>query len=258
MIVELLRRELEQEVAWGFPRLSRIPQTDIIWFLDFFSTLDPAEREELIDALAASAAAAFPPAFPQTPPIAAALAHMREVRSRPGSKGGTRYMDLKMLSADRSLREPIGYHPPWREHLTPLHFQPRSDLVSNPDELRAAKAPLLRKLVRTTFRDAGWTVEAITGGGSRCVAALGDAEVTLRIDYGSMMSQLGYTVTARRGEDQSFIFAQLAYERLWDTGGRWDYITEENAPRCVAYLLDQVTYLVALGERIGRDPSSRA
>jgi hypothetical protein len=175
---------------------------------------------------------------------------MRAMRSRPGSKGGTRYMDLKMLGADRSLREPGGYDATWREHLTPLHFEPRPDLVSGPDQLRAAKAPLLRKLVRSTFRDAGWTIEAIAGGGSKCVADMAGAEVTLRIDYGSMMSQLGYTVSARRGDDRSFIIAQLSYERLWDTGARWDYVTEEHAPRCVAFLVEQVNYLVELGARI--------
>jgi hypothetical protein len=64
-VVALLRAELEDDVASGFARLRRIPQTDIIWFLDYFTGLAAAERETLLDALADSAAMAFgPPSRP--------------------------------------------------------------------------------------------------------------------------------------------------------------------------------------------------
>ena len=64
-VVAFLRKELEQEVGARFPRLRQIPQTDIIWFLDFFSTLTSAEREQLLDALAESAAVGFRRHFPR-------------------------------------------------------------------------------------------------------------------------------------------------------------------------------------------------
>ena len=38
-------------------------------------------------------------------------------------------------------------------HLTPLHFQPRPDLVPDPERLKAAKAPLLRKLVQAALTE---------------------------------------------------------------------------------------------------------
>ena len=248
----LLRAELAGEVASGFPRLRRIPQTDIIWFLDYFSGLTGADREALLDALADSAAAAFSPR-PEMPPIAPALGQMCEARERPGGKGGPRYMDLKMLSANPSFREPGGYHPSWREHLTPLHFQPRPDLLADLDQLKAAKAPLVRKLVNAALtKSLGLRKEKLPGGVSKCTGRCGDYEVTVRVDFGGMLSQLGYTVTLKSAGGQLLV-PQLSYERLWGTGGRWDYLTEENAPRCITFFAEQVAYLADLTQRlIGR------
>src|SRR3984893_17258246 len=134
-VITPLRAELAEEAASEFPRLRRIPQTDIIWFLDYFAGLSGAEREALLDGLADSAAMAFgPPTMPvlnergtvDAPP---GLAQMVEARNRPGAEWGTRYMDVKMLGADPSFRDPGGYHESWRALLTPLHFQPRPDLL---------------------------------------------------------------------------------------------------------------------------------
>jgi len=159
----LLRAELEKEAASGFPRLRRIPQTDIIWLLDYFDGLAAAEREKLLAALADSAAMAFgPPSMPMlnargTVDFPPGLAPMIEARQRPGGKGGTRYTDIKMLCADPSMRDPAAYHASWRAHLTDLHFQPRPDLLPSLDHLKAAQAPLLRKLVNAAFpKTLGW------------------------------------------------------------------------------------------------------
>ena len=46
--------------------------------------------------------------------------------------------------------------------------------------------------------------------------------------------KLGYTVTLKSTAGQR-LPSLLSYERLWGTGGRWDYLTEENAPRCVTF-----------------------
>src|SRR5262245_16297391 len=95
--VAMLRAELAEEAASGFARLRRIPQTDIIWFLDYFSGLSGAEREAILDALADAAAAAFalrrPAAYADRrlgmPTIAPPFGQMIEARNRPGGKGGT-------------------------------------------------------------------------------------------------------------------------------------------------------------------------
>jgi hypothetical protein len=251
-----LRAELADEVASGFARLRRIPQTDIIWFLDYFPGLTGAERESLLDALAESAAMAFgPPGRLQlnakgTVDVPPALAQMCEARARPGAKGGTRYGDMKMLCADPSMRDPAAYHSSWREHLTALHFQPRQDLLPTLDHLKAAKAPLVRKLVNAAFsKSLGWQKEKMPGGVVKCVGRCGDCEATVRADFGGMLSQLGYTVTLRSTAGE-LLAVQLSYEGLWGTGGRWDYLTEENAPRCIAFFAEQVAYLADLTQRL--------
>jgi hypothetical protein len=256
-VVALLRAELAEEAASGFPRLRRIPQTDIIWFLDYFAGLPAAEPETLLDALADSAALAFgPPSRPvlnargtvDPPP---GLTQMIEVRQRPGAKGGTRYMDMKMMCADPSMRDPAAYHPSWRVHLTELHFQPRPDLLPSLDHLKAAKAALVRKLVNAAFpKSLGWQKEKLPGGVVKCIGRCGKYEASVTVDFGGMLSQLGYTVTLRNPEDRSLVFIQLSYEALWGTSGRWDYLTEENAPRCIDFFAEQIAYLADLGERV--------
>ena len=100
--------------------------------------------------------------------VPAGLARMHEARERPGGKGGTRYTDVKMLSADRSFREPGGYHPSWRESFTALHFQPRPDLLPDISQMKAAKAPLVRKLVNKALTESlGLKKEKLAGGKSR-------------------------------------------------------------------------------------------
>jgi hypothetical protein len=253
----VLRAELEEEAASGFPRLRRIPQTDIIWFLDYFAGLPAAERGTLLDALADAAAMAFgPPGRPvlnargtvDCPP---GLARLIEARERPGAKGGTRYTDMKMMCADPSLRDPAAYHPSWRVHLTEVHFQPRPDLLPSLDHLKAARAPLVRKLVNAAFpKSLGWQNEKKPGGAVKYIGRCGKYEASVMVDFGGMLSQLGYTVTLRNPADRSPVFIQLSYEALWGTGGRWDYLTEENAPRCIAFFAEQIAYLADLGERV--------
>jgi hypothetical protein len=250
-VVSLFRTELGNEVASGFPRLTRIPQTDIIWLLDYVSALSAPECDALLDDLAEFAAAAFPPVFPQVPRVGPALAQMDEARRRPGSRGGTRYTDIKMLRADPSLRDPNAYHSSWREFLTSLHFQPRPDLLPTLDDLAPAKAPLVRKLVnRGLTRTLGLKTEKLQGGASKCTGSVLDREITVRVDFGGMLSQLGYSVTFKNPGDQTFVFVQLSYERLWATSGRWDYLTEENAARSIDFFVDQVAYLADLGVRV--------
>jgi hypothetical protein len=255
-VVTLLRSEFAEEAASGFARLRRIPQTDIIWFVDYFAALSGAESEALLDALADSAAMAFgPPSRPMlndrgTVDAPPGLAQMCDARNRPGAKGGTRYMDVKMLGADPALREPGGYHPSWREQFTPLHFQPRPDLLPGLSEMKAAKAPLVRKLVNTALtKSVGLRKETLAGGVNKFSGRCEDCELTVHVDFGGILSQLGYTVTLKSTAGQPLALL-LSYERLWGTGGRWDYLTEENAPRCIAFFAEQLIYLANLTQRL--------
>src|ERR1700730_7713411 len=193
-VCALLRADLAEEAAAGFPRLMNIPQTDIIWCLDHFARLSAAERDALLDALADGGTMAF---FPR-PGVgdwesAPALARFREKRDGPGSKGGTRYTDVKMLCMDSSLREPGGYHLSWRENFTPLHFQPRADLLPDLSHLKAGKAPLLRKLVNAAMTKLCQPKkEKQAGGECKYVGPFGESELIVWVDFGSTLGQLRY------------------------------------------------------------------
>jgi hypothetical protein len=248
-VVRLLRGELAAEVASDFPRLRRIPETDVIWFLDYFPRLSREEQATLLDELAESAAWAFF-RWREMPQIGRAVTHMCEVRNSPGAKGGTRYTDVKMMCADKSLQKPENYHPSWRVHLTPLHFQPRADLLPDFSQVKPARAPLVRKLVNKALSDLlGSKPEKMPGGVSKCIGRCGAFDATVRVDFGGMLTQLGYTVTFKNS-DGNVVVPQIFYERLWGSGGRWDYLTEENAPRSIAFFAEHIAYLADLVERV--------
>src|SRR5207253_1754730 len=234
----------------------RIPQTDIIWFLDYFAALSDREREALLDAVADSGATAFLPAWTPklnergTVDVPAGLAPMVEARSRPGAMGGTRYTDLKMLSANPAMREPGTYHESWRENLTALHFQPRPDLLPDLDHMKSAKAPLLRKLVNAALtKSLGLKSEKRPGGVIKFIGRCGDCDVKIWVDFGGRLSQLGYSVSFKSADGRP-LAVMISYERLWATSGRWDYLTEENAPRSIDFFAEQIAYLADLTQRL--------
>jgi hypothetical protein len=255
-ISKFLRAELAGEVAAGFPRLRPVPQTEIIWFLDYFAGLPEPERETLLDALADSAAYAFLP--PASLPLNArgtvdvppAIARMVELRQQPGGMGGTRYMDIKMQSADPSFREPGGYHPSWREKLTPLHFQPRPDLLPDINNVKPAKAPQLRKLVKAALSDAfELRHEKQPGGTSKFVGPYHDGTLTIYVHFGMTLGQLKYDAIYRNAQNQP-VFLFLTYNRLWGLCMPWNYITEDYAERSAQLIAEQIAYLVDLSERL--------
>jgi hypothetical protein len=250
-VVALMRAELAQEAAAGFPRLSRIPQTDIIWFLDYFGGLSVADRESLLDALAVASAPSF---FPQRAGAAQethpAIARLRETRTRPGSKGGTRYTSVKMMSMDPSFREPRGYHQTWQQNFTALNFQPRADLLPDLSQLKAAKAPLVRKLVNASMaRLFAANKENQPGGACNYVGHFNNSNLTVWVDFGSMLGQLRYGVSLRNAAYKLPV-SRLSYERFWDAHLGWDYLTDENAPRSVDFFAEQVVYLAGVAERL--------
>ena len=258
-ITALLRNELAEEVASGFSRLKRVPYTDIIWFLDYFATLDTAEAEALLDGLARWGAMAF---FPQQSGPSdvqeleheyPAFARLRAPRNRMGYKGGTRYTDVKMLNMDPGFLDINYYHEDWIKNRSPLAFQPRADLLPDLAALKPARPPLLRKLVNAAFTKLFCPEKQKQGGNSwKYLGSFGNAEVGVWVDFGSQFcGQLQYGVSVTH-PDYKVKVIRLSYERLWDANLGWDYVTEENAPRSIDFLAEQVTYLVGLADRVNR------
>lgn len=109
--------------------------------------------------------------------------------------------------------------------------------------LKPAKAPLLRKLVNAALKGCGFTLDASRGAEQKYVSSAGDK---VRVDFGSRMGQVCYSVSTARGNTRIVV---MSYESLWSQPGGWDYLTEENAARTVGHLPDLVDHLVGLTER---------
>jgi hypothetical protein len=255
-IIAVLRTELAEEAAGAFPRLKRVPYTDIIWFLDWFAALDSAEQEALLDGLARWGALAWfptaggPHAVAELESQHPAFARLRAPRNRMGYKGGTRYSVVKMLSMDPGMKEIGYYHEDYRKNCSPLAFKPRVDLLPDLSYLRPAKAPLLRKLVNAAMAKLfAPEKQKLPGGEIHYIGALGGSMLKVSVDFGSKLGQVRYGVSVTNPE-YTIKFVRLSYEQLWDANLGWDYLTEENAARSIDFLVEQVTYLVNLVDRV--------
>src|SRR5439155_7363187 len=111
-----------------------------------------------------------------------------------------------------------------------------TDLLPDLRYLKAAKAPLLRKLVNATmtrvFRP---KKEKQAGGSCKYVFPYGEGECTVWVHFGSMPVQLIYHVSLKNPAPEVRI-CLLSYENFWGAGSAWDYLTEENAARSIDFL----------------------
>jgi hypothetical protein len=125
-----------------------------------------------------------------------------------------------------------------------MALTPREDLLPDLALLKPAKPALLRKLAGKALQQRGFTLEVSRGAEQKYVNGVGDK---VRIDYGSRMGQLCYSVSAVRGSTR---LVMASFESLWSQPGGWDYLTEENAERSVTLLPELVEYLIGLTERV--------
>jgi hypothetical protein len=246
-----LRADFGVEAEAGFPRLRRSPQTKVIQFVDYFASLDPEGRSELLGALALRGSVLVNPNPALLPPTAPAFdRYWKTVTSQGAFSGGYRYCDVKSLAAIPRMAE-FGSYERWiektqRPWVSQRALQPREDLLPTVECLTPAPGPALRKLVRTALRARGFTAEVAKGSEHRYVSASG---AVIRVDFGSYLGQLVYKVSAVCGEAR---IVGLSYEALWSQPGGWDYLTDENAARSVDHLAESVEYMIRLPERIGR------
>jgi len=255
----LLKTHLGEEAQSGFPRLTQIPSTDIIRFLDYFHTLTAADRDSLLAALAqidalnlfpAPAVRARVETLITTDP--AFVSYRQAMQSAPFTMG-LRYVGLRMLKsmlADRMSMEMMA-----RTRAT-LDFIPRDDLPAalvpdpEPAHLKPAKAPLLRKLINETFLELFATgKQKREGGETEYSGTLEGTEIKVMIDFSARGLQLRYGVKIPDETKAIFVWG-LAYENLWAAGQGWDYLTEENAEPSVRQLCEHIAQIVLLRNRV--------
>lgn len=246
----LLLDEVVTEASAGFPLLGKLPKTRIVQLVDYYETMDFDGRSAFLDALASRAEAALTGSHAPSPPAFAAFWTATTTQSP--FTGGFRYCDVKAIASVSKLPQ-FGGMEGWAKQTVPaggLAVQPREDLVpsGNLELLVPAKAPLLKKLVDSALKAAGYTKQKTpsAGGDTRY---MNDSGVEVRLDFASrFMGQLQYRVfTAADGTGPR---GWNLEETFWSQPGGWDYLTEENAPRCVALLPEVVAKLVGLAQRL--------
>ena len=258
-IAALVRAELAEEAASGFPTLGRIPSTGTVKFLDHFETLGPADRNSLLDALGQLGALHFFPA----PLIAKAHEQLRTtdpalgrfqdaMRSRAFAYG-LRYVDLRMARA--MLNDPESRAQMARTRST-LDFEPRDDLpeslVGSTDirDIQTVKAPQLRKLLNPMLKERlGAKPQKRPGGELVYEGKIGDIALRVSIIFSNLYAQMTYAITWSVRE-RHLLAQRLSYETLWGSHTGWDCLTEENAARSIDLLDHLLLRLAQLFEQI--------
>ena len=251
----LLKAHLDGEAQAGFPRLTRVPSTGAIQFLDCFASLAAPDRDSLLAVLAEIDALnlLLSPAVRQrvetlvtTNP---AFVSYRQAMRSPQFTMGLRYLGLRMMKsmlADRMSREMMA------QTRATLDFIPRDDLpaalVPDPDpaHLKPAKAPLLRKLINEAFMELFATgKQKRPGGETEYTGALQGTNIKVIIDFSARGLQLRYGVKIPDETKTIFVWG-LTYEDLWAAGPGWDYLTEENAEPSIRLLCELIAQIVLL------------
>jgi hypothetical protein len=255
----LLKAHLDAEAQAGFPRLTRTPSSGTILFLDYFSTLDAADRDSLLAVHAEIDALNFFPAPAVRERVEALVAthpalvsYGQAMQSAPFTMG-LRYAGLRMLKS--MLGDPVSREMMARTRAT-LDFIPRDDLpaalVPDPDpaHLKPAKAPLLRKLIDEAFPKLFATgKQKRLGGETEYIGAFQGTSIKVIIDFSARGPQLRYGVKIPDETKTVFVWG-LQYESLWAAAPGWDYLTEENAEPSIRLLCENIAQIVLLRNRV--------
>jgi hypothetical protein len=249
-MTEWLRTEFAAEQASGFARLKRVPDTQVIRFLDHFGSLDPVGQSELIAILVEWSSHNFLGAPPPNP----IYEHFVKATAFPGRAGGLRYTGVNLLSG-LAKGTTHGALPGLfqSQGITGLALVPPEGLVRDSADLVPVKPTSLRRLVSVGL--ANRFAPHVTDMGSeswRYEGLLDGCMVTLDIRFSGRMGrpQLSYRA-AVRGMGHEIISPILGFESTLGVGfGRWNYLTVENAERSVALLTEFVEWLARLPQRL--------
>jgi hypothetical protein len=249
-LAEWLRIQFVAEQEAGFPFLRRVPDTQVILFLDQFAELDRQRQADLISILVEWSSfnlLRIPLPVPVYERFAKATAF-------PGRATGLRYTGVNLLAGLAKDHGHVGLPGFFKSQgITGLALEPPPGFLVDPTEIVAVKIPTLRRMVATEFAtlfsphvsDIGsetWQYEGLLDG----------CQLKVRIRYSGRMGrpQLAYNAEVR-GNGRAIVSPVLGYESIHGVGfGRWDYLTSENAERSVALLGELVQWLARLPQRL--------
>lgn len=251
-LVGWLRSEFAEEQGTNFARLKRVPDTQVIRFLDYFASLSSAQQSELITVLADWGSYGLS-GMPLPNSAYEQFARVQAAASRNRAEG-LRYTGVNLLAGLQKGASHGGlagwFH---QRGITGLAMQPPENLLRDVGDLAPVKIPTLRRLVKAAFAQR-FAVNARDIGSEflQYEGTLDEVSVKVLIRYSGKMGrpQLDYQVQV---QDKGRILAvpNLCFESVLGVGfGKWDYLTQENAERSVELLCQLVEYVASLPERL--------
>jgi hypothetical protein len=241
------RGEFDSEANSGFARLSRVPDTHVRHFLDYYRSLNAHDQDSLADAASLWATLSFAPD--------AQLEYREMLGAHPAWKSWRyemamgRERDPHYYYSVPLLRTCIAQAKTDRARLSASTVP--KELEDYAVSIKSVKAPELRKRVRTAFEDLLGTRPSKVGGGDWDYSGtLNGSQVTIGIDYGFRHAQLRYEV-AVTSFDSGLSFKRIGFEVALGAGyGHWNFIVEENVDDSIRLLSEFVQYVAELPKRL--------
>lgn len=227
----LLRAEFRREQANDFELLRQIPSTEVRKFLDYFSTLDSAERDALSEAMGQVAFLIFFPYDGKLPYEAGNAAYRRYVDAM-GRMWGWRYeavrdaarVDIAMLEKQPNTSFPVTAETRiWLETLRP------------------SKSTEIRQAVKLAFSQIIVPLDVSHQGSFwRYQGDLHGKPIRINMDY-QKYAQFDYGIEhPYQAKEPGKLRLDMGYEQLMGLSCCWDCVEQANLDQSVALLKDLV------------------
>ncbi len=256
ILTEWLIEEFKNEFSGDFSRLSKVPDTRVIRFLDGFGALTPSEKNAWIE-MSAQILTDRLFRMSSSPEL---IQRFTSAMKSPTKPEGVRYSGVKILAA-RAKSETFAGWQGWLRNTGVTGFAEKLPeyFAKNVEELIPVRLSRLRKQVEKALFHRFSAESADLG--SQMWRYKGRLEgtpfgVIIRYSGKTLLPQLTYQVELMQ-KDWPMTLQYQSFESLYGVGGGyWDYITEANAARSVEILCDLIAYVVKFPERLPREESS--
>lgn len=254
-LLEALVRSLwQRELASDLATLSRIPSGDMRWFVDRFRAMSDSDRVDLVGALCKQSTcmlAGLPFAdWPTSERETNVLCRLQEER------GLTRwshwkYLSLRMLKTDLTLSGNAG-------EMAIGISESEAERIQG---TVTAKAPQLRKAVKTVLRERGY-VQTSNQASNWTWSYGGENGFDVWFDFGGMDNQLRYEVGPSSTRDSPLFRCRLGFEGVLGLlgfgrlDGNWNIIAFEQIDDISHLVVGLIDELVSFFEQA--EPALRA